>query len=91
MIQVSRFSESVHHRHRKNNKRMSVYDKVKFGLVNYELIGLIEHHGVLVDDGHYTCLVFNDPHWFHCSDINIEKVVLPSSSQNVYLLFYSRR
>ena len=91
MLQVNRFSESVHHRHRKNNIRMSVYDKVKFGFVEYELFGLIEHHGVLVDEGHYTCFIFHEQCWFHCSDINIEKVLLPSSSQNTYLLFYFRK
>ena len=91
-LQVNRFSESsVHHRHRKNNQSMSVYENVKFGLVEYTLFGLIEHEGVLVDRGHYTCRIFHNQSWFHCNDINIEKAVLPSSSQNMYLLYYLRK
>ena len=79
MLQISRFSaSSVHNRHRKNNHCMSVYNRVKLGLVEYELFALIEHSGVLVDSGHYSCFVFHDGDWFHCSDINIEKIILPS-------------
>ena len=92
ILQISRFSvSSIHNRYRKNNKNMAVYDKVKLGFVEYELFGLIDHHGVLVDSGHYTCFVLYDHCWFHCNDINIEKAILPSSSQNMYLLFYFRR
>ena len=92
MLQINRFStSSIHHRHRKNNQNMTVYRNVKFGFVEYELFGLIDHHGVLVDNGHYTCFVYHDHCWYHCNDIKIEKAVLPSSSQNMYLLFYSRK
>ena len=91
-IQVNRFSESgVHHRQRKNTQSMSVYESVKFGLVEYTLFGLIEHKGVLVDSGHYTCRIFHNQCWYYCNDITIEKAVLPGSSQNVYLLFYYRK
>ena len=81
----------VHHRHRKNTQSMSLYENVKFGLVEYTLFGLIEHNGVLVDSGHYTCRIFHNQCWFNCNDITIEKAVLPGSSQNVYLLFYYRK
>ena len=92
MLQINRFStSSIHHRHRKNNQNMTVYSNVKFGFVEYELFGLIDHHGVLVDNGHYTCFVYHDHCWYHCNDINIEKAILPSSSQNMYLLFYNRK
>ena len=81
MLQINRFStSSIHHRHRKNNQNMTVYNSVKFGFVEYELFGLIDHHGVLVDNGHYTCFVYHDHCWYHCDDINIEKAILPSSS-----------
>ena len=92
MLQISRFStSSIHSRHRKNNHCMSVYDKVRFGFVDYELFALIEHHGVLADSGHYTCIILHGNCWFHCNNINIEKVVLPSSSQNTYLFFFQRK
>ena len=92
LFQVSRFTASnIHHRNRKDNQFMNIYEKVKLGFVEYKLLGLIEHLGVLVDSGHYTCLVNHNFDWFHCNDINIEKAILPCSSQNSYLLFYSRQ
>ena len=54
---------------------MSVYESVKFGLVEYTLFGLIEHKGVLVDSGHYTCRIFHNQCWYYCNDITIEKAV----------------
>ena len=92
LIQISRFSTSnLHHRSRKDTFPMPLYDRVKFRLVEYQLFGVIEHLGVSVDSGHYTCLVLHKDCWYACSDVNITKVSLPNLSKNSYLLFYYRR
>ena len=92
MIQLSRFSVSnLHHRYRKNSFPNPLYEKVRFGLVEYELFGVIEHHGVSVDSSHYTCLILHKDIWYMCNDHVITKVSLPSLSKNSYLLFYYKK
>ena len=61
---------------------------------NYNLIGIIEHHGS-ESGGHYTseCKNFIDKKWYEFNDsfadeINIEK---NSKSRTVMLLFYQRK
>ena len=38
-------------RPRKNNHSFGIYEKIKLGLINYTLLGLIEHHGVFINSG----------------------------------------
>ena len=91
MLQINRFSvSSAHQRNRKNNQPFAIQDKVRFGLVDYNLFGVIEHHGVSVDGGHYTCFVLHGQHWYMCSDTAVSKVVLPCDSKNAYLLFFKK-
>ena len=53
LIQINRFSVSnLHGRPRKNNHPFGIYENIKLGLINYTLLGLIEHHGVFIDSGH---------------------------------------
>ena len=55
LIQINRFSVSnLHGRPRKNNHPFGIYENIKLGLKNYTLLGLIEHHGVFIDSGHYV-------------------------------------
>ena len=89
LLQINRFSASnIHHRPRKNCQSMVIYDRVKLSLVQYQLLGLIEHHGSSLDCGHYTCLVNHEANWFSCSDTSVTRADLPCTSQNTYLLFY---
>ena len=91
ILQVNRFSiSSSHQRNIKNTQPLVIYQKVRFGLVDYILFGVIEHLGVSVDSGHYTCYVSHDLDWYMCNDITVRKAVLPSDSKNAYLLFYKR-
>ena len=47
LIQINRFSVSnLHGRPRKNNHPFGIYENIKLGLINYTLLGLIDHHGV---------------------------------------------
>ena len=47
LIQINRFSVSnLHGRPRKNNHPFGIYENVKLGLINYTLLGIIEHHGL---------------------------------------------
>ena len=55
LTQINRFSVSnLPGRPRKNNHPFGIYENIKLGLTNYTLLGLIEHHGVFIDSGHYS-------------------------------------
>ena len=55
LIQINRFSVSnLHGRPWKNNHPFGFYENIKLGLINYTLLGLIEHHGVFIDSGHLS-------------------------------------
>ena len=34
-----------------NNHPFGIYENIKLHLINYTLLGLIEHHGVFIDSG----------------------------------------
>ena len=58
LIQINRFSVSnLHNRPQKNNHPFGIYENIKLGLINYTLLGLIEHHCVFIDSGHYVSYI----------------------------------
>ena len=91
LIQINRFTFSRYNRNRKNNKLFAIREQVKFGLVDYNLFCLIEHHGVSSESGHYTCFTRTQAKWFWCNDSRIIEKVLPKASQDAYLMFYYKR
>ena len=60
---------------------------IKLGLINYTLLGLIEHHGVFIDSGHY---IRQSNKWYHCDDKHITETNLFTLLNNVYLVFYDK-
>ena len=91
LIQINRFSVSnLHGRPRKNNHPFGIYENIKLGLINYTLLGLIEHHGVFIDSGHYVSYIRQSNKWYHCDDKHITETNLLTSSNNVYLMFYAK-
>ena len=91
LIQINRFSVSnLHGRPRKNNHPFGIYENIKLGLINYILLGLIEHHGVFIDSGHYVSYIRKSNKWYHCDDKHITETNLLTSSNNVYLMFYAK-
>ena len=61
LIQINRFIVSnLHGRPQKNNHPFGIYENIKLGLINYTLLGLIEHHGVFIDSGHYVSYINNN-------------------------------
>ena len=89
LILVNRFSiSSFYHRHRKNNQPFHILDQIRFGLVDFNLMALIEHHGIDTRSGHYTCFVKNTTDWYYCNDNSISRRHLPKTSANSYLLFF---
>ena len=40
---------NLHGRTRKNNYHFGIYENINLGLINYTLLGLIEHYGVFID------------------------------------------
>ena len=58
LIQINRLSVSnLHGRRRQNNHPFGIYENIKLGLINYTLLGLIEHHGVFINSGHYVSYI----------------------------------
>ena len=91
LIQINRFSVSnLHGRPRKNNHHFGISENIKLGLINYTLLGLIEHHGVFIDSGHYVSYIRQSNKWYHCDDKHITETNLLTLSNNVYLMFYAR-
>ena len=57
LSQINRFSVSdLHGRPWKNNP-IGIYENIKLGLINYTLLGLIEHHGIFSNSGHYVSYI----------------------------------
>ena len=65
----------VHGRPRKNNHPFGIYENIKLGLINYTLLGLIEHHGVFIDSGHYVSYIRQSNKWYHCDDKHITEII----------------
>ena len=85
LIQINRFSVSyLHGRPRKNNHAFVIYENIKLGLINYTLLGLIEHHGVFIDSGHYVSYIRQS------NNKHITETNLLTLSNNVYLMFYAK-
>ena len=86
LIQINRFSVSnLHGRPRKINLPFGIYENIKLGLINYTLLGLIEHHGVFINSGHYVSYIRQYNKWYHCDDKHITETNLLTLSNNVYL------
>ena len=91
LIQINRFSVSnLHGRPRKNNHPFGIYENIKLGLINYTLLGLIEHHGVFINSGHYVSYIRQNNKWYHCDDKHITETNLLTLSNNIYLMFYAK-
>ena len=91
LIQINRFSISnLHGRPRKNNHPFGIHENIKLGLINYTLLGLIEHHGVFIDSGHYVSYIRQSNKWYHCDDKYITETNLLTLSNNVCLMFYAK-
>ena len=72
------------------HKTFGIYENIKLGLINYTLLGLIEHHGVFIDSGHYVSYIRQSNKWYHCDDKHITETNLLTLSNNVYLMFYAK-
>ena len=75
---------------RKNNHPFGIYENIGLGLINYTLLGLIEHHGVFIDSGHYVSYVRQSNKWCHCDDGHITEANLLTLWNGVYLVFCAK-
>ncbi|KAH0563266.1 hypothetical protein GP486_002162 [Trichoglossum hirsutum] len=61
------------------------------GDLNYELYGVVEHHGSGLNDGHYIAYVKRDDGWWEMDDESTTRVKPGSVGRaNPYLLFYRK-
>ena len=75
LIQINRFS--VSDLHGRNNHPFGIYENIKLGLINYTLLGLIKHHGVFINTGHYVRhYIRQNNKWYHCNDKHITETNL---------------
>ena len=88
LIQINRFS--VSNLHGKNKHPFGIYENIKLDLINYTLLGQIEHHGVFINSGHCVSYIRQNNKWYHCDDKHITETNLLTLSNNVYLVFYAK-
>ena len=86
LIQINRFSVS----NLNGNHPFGIYENIKLGLINYILLGLIEHHSVFINSGHYVSYIRQNNKWYHCDDKHITETNLLTLLNNVYLVFYEK-
>ena len=92
-IQINRFYVSnLPGRPWKNNHPFGISENMKLGLINYTLMGLIEHHIVFIDSGHYVSYIRQSNKWYHCDDKHITETNLLSWGAGIFprdKLFFS--
>ena len=66
------------------------YTVYLFNSFSQRFLGLIEHHGVFIDSGHYVSYIRQSNKWYHCDDKHITETKLLTLSNNVYLMFYAK-
>jgi ubiquitin C-terminal hydrolase len=86
-IQLMRFDNQGH----KINKRMKLPKQItmKNGTL-YKLVAFINHHGVSINNGHYTAVLCNNNTWLKCNDECISKVRVTKTASDVYMLMYKK-
>ena len=92
LIQINRFNASnLHGRPWKNNHLFGIYENIKLGLINYTLLGLIDHHGVFINSDHYVSYIRQNNKWYHCDDKHItETDILILLNNSIDLMFYAK-
>ncbi|KAM0679879.1 Inactive ubiquitin carboxyl-terminal hydrolase 50 [Glugoides intestinalis] len=72
----------------KNNAYIEVNDRIRINEINYEVVGMVCHSGVL-SGGHYYSFCKRDK-WAEFNDSHVKKIEAPNMGGNTaYLLFYS--
>jgi ubiquitin carboxyl-terminal hydrolase 10 len=66
------------------------------GNVDYELRGMVLHHGISADGGHYTAEVKRGNKWFRVDDnlvaeIKLTEVLNGDKNRTPYLLLYGSK
>ena len=80
---------NLHVKPGKNNHPFGIYENIKLGLINYTLLGLIEHHGVFINSDHYVSYIRQNNKWYDGDDKHITETNLLTLSNNVYPVFYA--
>ena len=76
----------------KLNTTIVIDEIIRIGSLNYELVGVIHHHGNYISSGHYTSSVKFDKYYM-CNDTHIK----PSQysdikfSNTAYMIFYKKK
>ena len=74
----------------KSQKRILVFMKCQVRSNKLHTSGLIEHHGVFINSGHYVSYIRQNNKWCLCDDKHITETNLITLSNNVYLVFYAK-
>ena len=63
---------------------------IKLGLINYKLLGLIEHHVFSLTLAIMSVYIRQNNKWYHCDDKHITETNLLTLSINAHLVFYAK-
>jgi hypothetical protein len=80
----------------KNNMIFNYEKYLDINNVKFDLIGIIRHHGITFNSGHYTTIVkHSDKYWYMYDDETVESLktieLLITDKSEPYILMYKRR
>ena len=86
IIQVNRYM-NVHGCIQKSPYSIEPSNIIFFHGIFYTLKSIIQHHGINLNEGHYTTMLYFHDKWVHCNGKNVEQNSQPIN-HNGYLYFY---
>ena len=76
---------------RKNDTPIIIDKITECNGCSFQLLALIDHHGICTSSGHYTSKIFYPDIIYSCNDSAIKEVTFNELSNSVYILFYTLR
>ena len=76
---------------RKNDTPIIIDKITECNGCSFQLLALIDHHGICTSSGHYTSKIFYSDLIYSYNDSAIKEVTFNELSNSVYILFYTLR
>ena len=76
------------------NRRISIKQRKDDPMSTYEIVSMINHHGKMIDGGHYTAdikdLSSEEERWLNCDDSVVKSAPPKNPEENAYILFLKK-
>ena len=76
------------------NRRISIKQRKGDPMSTYEIVSMINHHGMMIDGGHYTAdikdLSSEEERWLNCDDSIVKSTPPKNPEENAYILFLKK-